>query len=188
MRFSDAYLLDLPGCLWSVSQCLTPRVCGPWYGSLSVAEEQLLPPDGQCSGQRYWRGCNLYFTWTWNFLFLQLNPWSSLERLLLTSVICDLIKQMYMHILKPNQTICNDSRFIYLPMNCIYVYFCAIYFVPMKYGIYICNLHLWVKCKKKMNPMDNWGDQWPMKSDSTWYYMICTIYVRLLYPCRLLSL
>ena len=30
----------------------------------SVSEEQLLPPDGQCSWQQYWIGYDLYFTRT----------------------------------------------------------------------------------------------------------------------------
>ena len=47
MRFSNVFLLDLPKCLWSVSQCLTTRVFGPWYWSRSITELQLFPPDGQ---------------------------------------------------------------------------------------------------------------------------------------------
>ena len=38
----------------------------------SVTEEHLLPPDGQCSGQQYWIGYDLYFTWTGSYLILRL--------------------------------------------------------------------------------------------------------------------
>ena len=50
MRFSDAYLLDLFECLWSISQCLTTRVCIPWYLSHSVTEEQLFLPMDSVMG------------------------------------------------------------------------------------------------------------------------------------------
>ena len=50
MRFSNVFLLDLPKCLWSVSQCLTTRVFGPWYWSRSNYWVAIVPPDGQSSG------------------------------------------------------------------------------------------------------------------------------------------
>ena len=61
MRFSDVYSLDLPECLWSASQCLTTRVCGPWYGSPSVAEEQLFLPMDSWAGMSI-EEVNIY-TW-----------------------------------------------------------------------------------------------------------------------------
>ena len=56
--------LNPPGSLWSASQSLTTRVCGPWYGSPEGTESHLLPPDGQCSGHEYQRRYDLHLTWT----------------------------------------------------------------------------------------------------------------------------
>ena len=64
MRFSNVLLLDSLECLWSASQWLIIRMCAPWYWSLSIAEEQSLPPDGQNSRQQYWIRYDSYSTWT----------------------------------------------------------------------------------------------------------------------------
>ena len=89
MRFSDVYSLDLPECLWSASQCLTTRVCGPWYGSPSVAEEQLFLPMDSWAGMSIeevniytWRDprCHNIYNWLavkncflWPFCVLEHN-------------------------------------------------------------------------------------------------------------------
>ena len=61
--------LNPPGSLWSASQSLTTRVCGPWYGSPEDIESHFMPPDGQSSWHEYRRSYDLYLASTCSNLF-----------------------------------------------------------------------------------------------------------------------
>ena len=166
-------LLYLPECLWSASQCLTTRVCGPWYLSLSITEEQLLPPDGQCSGQQYWRGYDLYFTWTLTFSILQLTLWSLLERLFSTSVMhlrqTDLhtgtkaYSDLWYKLWRFSATFMLKNQWMYKCIN-VYMWKCTWLYIwdvlnnlfsPVHCALLICHLYLRVNDTSKKNPMDN---------------------------------
>ena len=111
----------------------------------SVSEEQLLPPDGQCSWQQYRIGYDLYFTWTVYYsIYATLTYIYTLsEKVLfewpyLCSHRCPFSCQwtyneegcLYIHALDK----CELPADVYI---CIYCYWC----------IFCTCVHIWVTCK-----------------------------------------
>ena len=116
----------------------------------SVSEEQLLPPDGQCSWQQYRIGYDLYFTWTvYYYIYATLTYIYTLSEKVLLS---DLISvPIYAYSLANGLTMKRDvyismrSINVNCPRMCIYVYIAI-----DVYSVHV-YIFIWVTCKFKMH-------------------------------------
>ena len=124
--------LNPPGSLWSASQSLTTRVCGPWYGSPEDIESHFMPPDGQSSWHEYRRSYDLYLASTCSNLFTvkidlhdtclsHLASWSSSHVFSIEPIyfihVLHIFLPMSLYEMKPWDLCSKCMRNIFLPMN-----------------------------------------------------------------------
>ena len=132
----------------------------------SVTEEQLLPPDGQCSWQQYWIGYDLYFTWTGYYLIYATLTCISTQ--LSEEKNCSLVTLSLspsVHIFLPmNYWMKRDVYISMCPINVNCLQLCIICILLLVYILYICIYmcdllfqEAWsMKNRKAMNIYEQW--------------------------------
>ena len=143
LRFSNVHFLDLLECLWSASQWLIIRMCAPWYWSLSIAEEQSLPPDGQNSEQQYQIRYDLYSTWT--VILTSLHLWTSSDhhRIWCTYLFSGVHTYFQAWHIGKNNHLCTKPAWLHPARVIIY----AMYLEYLNAWIHFINWEIWMKVK-----------------------------------------
>ena len=180
MRSPDVHLLNLPESLWSASQWLTTRVCGPWYKSLLVTEAHFIPPDEQ--SRWAWVSERLKLIFCMNSLnSLNFLKYLILKYLLncLYYLLCDIISTLLAH-LNFWTNFCS-AQWILLPTH-MYNYYARGKCTFMRPIFLVDNtsmnvvLYIWPEISegrmKNKKPMNN---EWKQEQ---WKMISCMICVR----------
>ena len=137
----------------------------------SVTEEQLLPPDGQCSWQQYWIGYDLYFTWTGYYLIYAtltcISTQLSEEKKLLSR---DLISVPISTYFLANELL-NEKGCLYfhVPHKCelpAAVYY--MYIAPCVYSV-LMYIYVWPAISRSMKHEEQKSDEhlWTMNNNES---------------------
>ena len=171
MRFSDVCLLDLPKCLWSVSQCLTTRVCGPWYWSPQLLRSNCYLPMDSLVGMsieevKIYTSHELGTTklistldCLWKLLFLTISPPPS------HSISPEVPSYLWWMLLRNSIFSCQwDWPKLY---ECTYIYALdiSVYMIFVPCEISMRDLR---RCEewRRRKPMDTGRDQWKWSLNS----------------------